>query len=473
MTPAAARTELERRYRLRVRADFATFCDLALPSVAHDAKAPAAHQRFLIRELQWLADTPNARLMVFMPPGSAKSTYCSVLFPAWMLVRTNSKMIGASHTGDLADMFSGRVQNVVREHAGRLGYDLKTEAKARWRTTHGCEYVSAGVGKAIAGIRADLAVIDDPVKSAEAADSEVQREAVWQWYDSDLTSRLKPGARRLVVMTRWHMDDLAGRILEHQSGSWRVVSLPAIAGDDDQLGRQPGEYLWNDDAYGFGALLQARHDEMIQSGSARRWSALYQQEPRPAEGLLFQAGNVTETTVASISGRSVRAWDLAATVASKGDPDWTCGVKLRRTAEGTFVIEDVVRMRGGPEQVESIIKATAVADGMQVPIGLPQDPGQAGKSQVLAMTRMLTGWKVLSSPETGSKETRASPFASQVNGGNVSMVKAPWNAALIEELRDFPTGRKDDQVDALSRAFAMLIAAPAPARMVTIPHMGR
>ncbi len=455
--------EQERRFRLKLRSDFATFCDFALPSVAPDAAAPAAHHKLLIAELQQVADTPGDRLIVCMPPGSAKSTYVSVLFSAWMMARDNHKHIGASHTSRLADTFSGRVQSVIRDHSVRLGVNLDTEAKDRWQTDIRSEYLSVGVGGAVSGFRADLATIDDPVKSAEAADSEVQREGVWRWFASDLRSRMKPSGRIVVVMTRWHLDDLAGRILQYQADNWRVVSLPALAVENDPLGREPGQPLWGDDGYGYGAMLRDVRAQMQAEGNARAWSALYQQEPRPQEGLLFQVARIGVEPAAQTNGRAVRAWDLAATIANTGDPDWTCGVRLRRDGVGRFIVEDVVRFRGGPEQVEATIKATASRDGRGVAIGLPQDPGQAGKSQVLSFTRQLAGYDVKSSPETGSKETRAAPVAAQCNVGNLLIVQGAWNAAFVEELRDFPTGRKDDQVDALSRAFGMLIAANPPA----------
>ena len=416
----------------------------------------------LIGELQRLADTPGGKTLVMMPPGSAKSTYCSVLFPAWWLARGRTNLIAASHTQRLAETFSRRVHGLVRDHGAALGYQLATEAGDQWRTTAHGEYLARGIGAPVAGFRADAVLIDDPVKSAEAADSEVQRDAVWAWYTTDLRSRLKPDGRTLLVMTRWHEDDLAGRLLLHEAADWRVVKLPALAEADDPLGRVPGAPLWSDDVYGYGAMLRNVRDKMQAEGSARAWSALYQQQPRPVEGSLFKVAAIPTLDAAPAGGRSVRYWDLAATADTGAhDPDWTAGVKLTRHDDGRFVVSDVRRLRGPPETVEAAIVNTATQDGRSCRIGLPQDPGQAGKSQIAYLTRKLTGYTVTSSRETGDKATRAGPVASQANVGNVSMVRASWNAALIEELRDFPTGRHDDQVDALSGAFAMLINAGA------------
>jgi predicted phage terminase large subunit-like protein len=267
----------------------------------------------------------------------------------------------------------------------------------------------------------------------------------------------------VLILTRWHTDDLAGRLLEAEGGRWRVLKLPAIAGLDDPLGRAPGAPLWADDGYGYGASLARVRATYEASGATRDWASLYQQEPRPAAGGLFKTAMVTalDTAPAEAAGaRMVRAWDLAATgAAGTRDPDWTVGVLLLRTSDKRLVVLDVVRLRGGPEQVERAIVATAGRDdGRRVKVALPQDPGQAGKAQAAYLTRRLMGWTVVARPETGAKATRAAPVASQCNVGNLAVVRAAWNRAFLEELADFPGGAHDDQVDALARAFAELDA---------------
>ncbi|MDE2391052.1 MAG: phage terminase large subunit, partial [Rhodospirillales bacterium] len=176
----------------------------------------------------------------------------------------------------------------------------------------------------------------------------------------------------------------------------------------------------------------------------------------------------------ALPGQSVRAWDLAATKAiGTRDPDWTAGVRMTKTAEGRFIVDDVVRLRGSPDEVEATIVATASRDGRGVQIRLPQDPGQAGKAQTLYLTRKLAGYRVHAQPVTGDKATRAAPFASQVNIGNVAVVTGAWNRAFLDELSGFPSAMHDDQVDAASDAFAGLIAPAEPARAVNISFMGR
>jgi predicted phage terminase large subunit-like protein len=397
--------------------------------------------------------------MLFFPRGSGKSTYVK-LFEAWWLARwREQQIVCASHTQSLSDTISADVQRFVRENEAALGYGLLTEAKENWLTTTGGRYRGVGVGGAIAGARAMLAAIDDPVKDAEAADSEPQRNAVWDWYWGDLMGCLTPGAPIVIIMTRWHEDDLAGRLLSAQSEGWRVVTVPAVARDNDPIGRAPGEWLWDDDDYGYAEELKRKRESLYSSGQARVWSAQYQQEPRPPEGALFKPEKITviDELPPQTIGSDVRAWDLAAT-ADGGDA--TVGIRLRRVRGALgprYVIVDIARFRGGPEQVAKTIQDVAWRDGSGVTIRIPQDPGQAGKQQVVWLTGQLGRYSVIAEPVSGDKATRAAPAASQINVGNFDMARAEWNAPFLAELRAFPNGREDDQVDALADAYSYLV----------------
>lgn len=166
---------------------------------------PALHHRLLIEHLEAVERGDIDRLMVCMPPGSAKSTYTSVEFPPWFMGRNPElNVIAASHTQDLAETFGRRARNVVAsdEYRAVFGFGLNQDSQAagRWANEQGGEYYAAGVGGAIAGRRADLVLIDDPVKSQEDADSERARARAWDWYVSDLLTRLKPGGRQICVM---------------------------------------------------------------------------------------------------------------------------------------------------------------------------------------------------------------------------------------------------------------------------------
>jgi predicted phage terminase large subunit-like protein len=182
---------------------------------------------------------------------------------------------------------------------------------------------------------------------------------------------------------------------------------------------------------------------------------VYQQEVL-AHFVTFGAGGVFKPDLMPVleaipaNTHFVRGWDMAAT---QDGGDYTVGVKLGKLPCGRWIIADVVRLQGAPDVVEAAIKNTASRDGVDVRISIPQDPGQAGKAQVQYYTLQLAGFPITSTPETGDKLTRSLPIAAQINAGNVSLLKAPWNDALISEMRVFPGGKNDDQVDALSRAF--------------------
>ena len=449
---------LEERERRACRKSLLAWAKRALEPLG---QSPAAHHRLLIRELEAAIQGRTPRLMINLPPGSAKTTYSTIISPAWALAqRPTLDVICASNTGLMAEAFSRRTQALIRDHGETLGYGLTRETAEEWTTSNGGHYRAAGIGGAVAGTRADLVLIDDPTRSRADADSETVRESQWNWFTGDLRTRLKPEATIIVVMTRWHPDDLGGRLIDRQPGLWRVVSIPAIAEDDDALGRAPGQYLWEDSPdYAYGAELRKVYAEYQTAGAMRDWQALYQQHPRPAEGSLFKIGKIDVLEVPPpLRGATIaRGWDLAATKQiGTRDPDWTVGVKLARELSGRYVVLDVTRFRGGPDEVDNIIHNTTHQDGAGCKVSLPQDPGQAGKAQALAFTRLLTGYQVETSPETGAKETRAAPIASQVNGGNLAIVRAPWNATFLDELAAFPSGVKDDQVDALSRAFGVV-----------------
>ena len=465
---AAARQE--RDLRRRIRSSLADWAGLALEPTG---QVPAPHHRLLMAELEKVARGTTRRLMVQMPPGAAKSTYASILFPAWWLARRpESSIIAACHTLSLAEHFGRSLRGLVSEHGPRLGYALEAGNRAarRFATDAGGQYFATGTAGPMVGRRADLVLIDDPIKSQAEADSRAHRDRLWEWFRADLTTRLKPQGRIVLIMTRWHPDDLAGRLLDEaaadrRAAGWTVLRLPALAEAGDPLGRAPGTPLWPEweDADSLAARRAALGE--------RSWAALYQQRPRLREGGLFAIDRLPVLDAAETEQpvRSVRAWDLAATAGHAGDPDWTVGIRLSRTPTGRYVIDDLVRLRGGPGAVEAAIRATAERDGKGVAIGLPQDPGQAGRAQIAYLTRQLAGFRVHGSPESGSKETRAMPVASQADAGNLALLRAPWNRTLLEELRDFPHGAKDDQVDALSRAFGMLAdAQAAPARRTNV-----
>ena len=413
--------------------------------------------------MERVSQTRHGRLMVFMPPGAAKSTYASVVFPSRFLGSApGRRLILASYGADLARKMGRRTRSILQQPRYQAiwscGLSRHSRAAEQFLLTNGSEYMAAGLLSGITGNRADGVIIDDPVKGREDADSPGMRDKTWDAYADDLKTRVLPGGWIVLVQTRWHQDDLAGRLLpagwNGESGTfrctdgmdWQVLCLQAkCETDSDPIGRARGDYLWPE-------WFDARHWAQFEA-MPRTWQSLYQQRPAPLEGALFKPDGLQILDAEPAGVDWVRAWDLGAT-ADGGDP--TVGVKLGMWNDHP-VVADVARLQGSPDEVERVMLATASRDGVRVTIDLPQDPGQAGKAQVAYLTRRLAGYHVVSSPETGDKVTRAEPLASQVNVGNCYLVRGEWNRAFMDELRVFPNGTHDDQVDAASRAFAHFV----------------
>jgi hypothetical protein len=253
---------------------------------------PAEHHLYLIKKLEQVIAGKIDRLMVFMPPGSAKSTYTSeILPPFWFNKFPRSSVIGCSHTGELAERFGRKVRNKILLKRDILGYSLdeSNRAASRWETTTGGEYFAAGVGGAITGRRADLAIIDDPVKSREEAESEIIREKTFEWYKSDLVTRLKPSAKIILIQTRWHLDDLGGKLIhemEKGGDKWEIINLPAFALPDDPLKRKVNDPLWPE-----WENTEALERKRTIIGH-RDFESLYQQNPLPPGGIFFQEADL-------------------------------------------------------------------------------------------------------------------------------------------------------------------------------------
>src|SRR6185503_15226397 len=192
---------------------------------------------------------------------------------------------------EFAQRWGRKVRNDIATDAPVLGIDLAHDSQAsdRWALNSGGEYYGVGAGVGISGFRADLGLGDDFFGNREDAYSETVRRKRWDWYVDDFSARLKPKAKRILMNTRWHEEDVAGRVLEQiEKGivRGRVISIPAIAEPNDPLGRTPGEYLWDDpQGYDYGSFLRARQRE----SSPMMWAALYQQRPAPEDGDYFKA----------------------------------------------------------------------------------------------------------------------------------------------------------------------------------------
>jgi predicted phage terminase large subunit-like protein len=424
---------------------FADWLPLVSPSWRWDWR----HLAHIRAQLDRVTAGEIRRLMLFVPPQHGKSSLATVRYPAWRLEREPALRVAiAAYNQRHANRFSRLARRICRE---RLALSDERAAVNEWETAAGGCMLAVGVGAGITGNPVDLLIIDDPVKSREEAESEAYRERVWGWYVDDLCTRLQPGAPVVLIMTRWHMDDLAGRILDSQDGgNWTVVNLPAEAEDNDPLGRAPGEPLCPER---FDAKELAWRRQVL----GNSYFALYQQRPIPREGAMFKRAWFSRIIPSRPAGASaLRYWDKSGSAASG---DFTAGVLMVRDDEGFFTVADVVRGQWSSHERNQIMRQTAELDGPEVAVWVEQEPGSGGKESAEISVRELAGFAVHIERVTGAKQTRALPFAAQCEAGNVRLVRGPWVAAFIDELTSFPAGKFDDQVDAASGAFNKLTLA--------------
>jgi len=401
----------------------------------------------LIDALEAVEAGDITKLAVFMPPGSAKSTYASILFPPWLMQRQpKANLLAASHTTELAEKWGRRVRNLVNEHSAELGITPSPDSQAagRWSTQSGAEYYAAGVGTGIAGFRAKYGIIDDPIRSRQDADSELIRDRIWDWYINDFRTRLVPNAAEILIQTRWHEDDLAGRALNHSK--WHVISLPAIAEAGDQLGRTVGEPLWADDNYGYGEqLLDLRNNT-----PARTWSALYQQRPAPEDGDYFKKEWLRpyDKAPARATMRVYGGSDYAVT-ADGGD--FTVHAVVGLDPEGRMYLLDLWRgQTASDEWIESLCDLVKEWK----PLGWAEEQGQIRSGIGPFLDRRMRERKAYvfreQFPTRGDKAIRAQSIRGRMAlEGLYVPIAASWYPDLRSELLSFPAGKHDDQVDAL------------------------
>lgn len=338
-----------------------------------------------------------------------------------------------------------------------VGLSADSQAADRWATDKGGEYLAAGVQAGIAGFRADLGIIDDPFGSKEDAYSQRIRDRVWDWYLNDFSSRLKPGAKRVIMHTRWHMDDLAGRIIEqaHQTNTQiRVVSMPAIAGKGDVLGRKPGDWLWDDpEGYDYAAFLKRRKEDL--SRNPVEWAALYQQEPVPEGGGFFQRAWFKYYDELPRSLRYYGASDYAVT-ADGGD--FTVHGVAGLDSEGNLYLIDWWR-----DQTTTDVWADMLLDlgARHKVLDWAEEKGQIEKSVGPFLARRAQERRIFFNrtqfTSLADKGTRAQAFRGRLSQGKVFFPRhASWLQDLEAELLTFPAGKNDDQVDVLSLFGRML-----------------
>lgn len=423
-------------------------------------KAFGAHHLLWLDCLQKVEDGQIKRLMGLMPPGSAKSTYTSIVFPTHFLGRfRETSIIVASYASDLPKKFGRRARAMVQQPLYRRIFDtsLSDESSAvdEWALLNDSEWMAKGILTGITGHRVDGIIWDDLIKGREAADSEVIRQKTWDEYIEALQTRRKPTSFEIGITTRWHEDDPAGRILpinyEGESGwikgqdgnDWYVVCLPAECDrTDDPLGRKIGEILWPE---WFTPEFFAPFKRQ-----ARTWSALYQQKPAPDTGNYFLAEwlkpyeKVPDRKTLSVYGAS----DYAV---SDGEGDYTVHIVVGIDPSNHIYVLDLWRGQAASDRwIESFCNLVE----KWRPIGWAEENGQIKAGVGPFLEKRLRERKLYivreQFPTRGDKKVRAQSIRGRMAmDGLYVPVHAPWFPDFKRELMVFDAGRYDDQVDAL------------------------
>lgn len=408
------------------------------------------------------------RLLINIPPGSSKSLLVSVLWPAWEWA------MGYHSLRYLATSFNdGPVKRDTRKTRDLI--------RSRWFQTLWPEvqlvragemsFANSGTGSregvafgSLTSQRGDRLIIDDP-HSTKTAESDAERNETARQFREGALDRLNDLDRSaiVVIMQRLHMDDVSGVIETMPEQGFVQLIIPMRFEVERRCTTRIG---WTDPRTYDGELMDPVRftptavDKLETGKGQYAWAGQYQQRPAPREGGMFPVDLIETVEHAPAGGKEVRGWDIAGSI--KKTSPYTAGVKIKQMPNGDIYVLDVKRGQLKINKAEQLIVDTATDDGIFVLQSIPQDPGSAGLSQKDQLAARLAGLQFRFSPETGAKEDRAIPVASQVQAGKLYFVRGGWNGDLREEMRNFPTGSFKDQVDALSRAYSAVLRLKEP-----------
>lgn len=446
---------------------FSPFCEFM---ARHEP--PALHHEFLIDHMEQVHNRDIMRLAISMPPGSAKSTYASKLFPAWHLGRRpNDRWLQGAHTQTFAkDRLGKPVRGVIsdpryREVFPEMGLAAGSAAADYFEFTGGKGYYKAvGVGVGISGFRAEIGAIDDPVASREDAESPTSRRKLHAWFEDDFSTRPMPGSPIYIVATRWHEDDLIGHELSKMKEGtadydWEVINIPAIANEDDPLGREPGDGLWPE-VFGTDWYLAKKRGI-----TGRSWNSLYQGSPTDEEGGILKREDVSRYTVlpqdrkradGSIIEKVIKRVSLSVDLAEKAAQrnDYSAATVWIETADRKHYLVHASRIR--KEFNDQVKWIEHLAKSWNVQQILVEDRG-AG-TQYIQVRKEEPGFApvIAIATKQQSKEFRFDGVTPMFAASEVFLPESgnDWIADVENELFVFPNGKNDDYVDSVSQYLA-------------------
>lgn len=464
--------ELERELHKRdARTRFPVFLDYTTPSYDrqwfHTLIADKC-QRLLEESLG------TDRLMLFVPPQHGKSEIVSRKFPAWALgINPLLKIVGSSYSADLAEQFSRSIQRTIDSSEYKEVFpntylnnqNVTHDKKRGWvrkvdmfeTVGFGGFYKAVGVGGSLTGTPADIGIIDDPVKDALEAGSQTYRDRVWDWYNDVFLTRLHNRSKQILIMTRWHEDDLAGRLLEHEPEKWTVVSIPAIRedGSSQEDPRKIGEALW-EERHSLERLLD------VEKRSPRTFAALYQQRPTVAGGNIvkrewFRHIKPAEFRRIYDDEPIVFFMDTAYTDKTSNDPS---GIIATTKIGGDLYVTHAQKVQMRFPDLLRFIPQYVQEHGYTRRSTIRIEPKANGIS-VVDQLKETSGLNVVCTPAPkDSKETRLFAASPTIEGGRVILVDGPWNDSFEDEICGFPAKPHDEYVDIIGYAIDYHISNP-------------
>lgn len=430
------------------------------------------HHHNLAYALDKMEKKEIKRLMVFMPPRHGKSELVSRRFPAYILGKNpNASIISTSYSGGLSSSMNRDVQRIIdsREyqrifpetkligtHENPVGNYLRNSTQFEVVNYEG-NYVSAGVGGGITGRGGDFIIIDDPIKNRAEADSKTYRDKVFDWFTSTLYTRLEKDACILITLTRWHEDDLAGRLIEqsmnnHDADKWHIINYPAIFRNDIKLKddtdpRKEGQALW-----------PIKYDEKTLSTikstiGSYEWGALYDQNPSPPSGSIVQRSWLIyyEKTPSKFD-EVIQSWDF--TFDGKEDSSYVVGQVWGRVGSEKYLIDQVRDRMSFTESIHALKNLSAKHPRAKAKL---IENKANGPAIISTLKKEISG--LIPIQPKGSKVERLNAVTPQFEAGNVYIPnsnKAKWASDYVEELVSFPSSPDDDQVDCTTQALSYL-----------------
>lgn len=419
---------------------------------------------------QKLLEGEVKNLMVFVPPQHGKSEIISRNFPAWALGKNpDLKIVGCSYSSDLAEQFSRSIQRTIdsKEYAEIFpntylnGSNIRTDTKGFLRNVdifetvgHRGFYKAVGVGGSLTGIPVDIAIIDDPVKDANEANSTTYRQRVWDWYNTVLSTRLHNDSKQLFIMTRWHEDDLAGRILKAEPQDWTVLSIPAICEQEHDGAlyspRHIGDALWEN-------RHSKRKLEKQKARAPREFSALYQQHPTIEGGNIvkrdwFRRVSMAEFTAMRYNEPMHFYLDTAYNKKKKNQDNDPSGILAACRIRNNIYLYDAQQVwKEMPDLLRFLPDYMEAHEGNKESI-LHIEPKANGIS-VVQMLRAISTLNVKETPTpTDDKEVRLRAVSPRIECGRVYIVEGSWNDDFLDEVCGFPSQPHDEFVDILGYA---------------------